>query len=109
MAREAALFRAQGAEESQEIRAKADRDAVVLRADAQRDADQTRGAGDAQRARIFATAFGKDPDFFDFYRSMQAYTTGLKASNTRLVLSPKSAFFQYFLPPAAANTVPPAH
>ncbi len=108
-AREAALFRAQGAEESQEIRAKADRDAVVLRADAQRDADQTRGAGDAQRARIFATAFGKDPDFFDFYRSMQAYTTGLKASNTRLVLSPKSAFFQYFLPPAAANTVPPAH
>ncbi|HEY0147041.1 MAG TPA: protease modulator HflC [Methylovirgula sp.] len=108
-AREAALFRAQGAEESQEIRAKADRDAVVLRADAQRDADQTRGAGDAQRARIFATAFGKDPDFFAFYRSMQAYTTGLKASNTRLVLSPKSAFFQYFLPPAGANTVPPAH
>ncbi|MEJ0050966.1 MAG: protease modulator HflC [Methylovirgula sp.] len=108
-AREAALFRAQGAEESQEIRAKADRDAVVLRADAQRDADQTRGAGDAQRARIFATAFGKDPDFFAFYRSMQAYTTGLKASNTRLVLSPKSAFFQYFLPPAGANTLPPAH
>jgi modulator of FtsH protease HflC len=108
-AREAALFRAQGAEESQEIRAKADRDAVVLRADAQRDADQTRGAGDAERARIFAAAFGKDPDFFAFYRSMQAYTTGLKASNTRLVLSPKSAFFQYFWPPSGTNTAPPAH
>jgi modulator of FtsH protease HflC len=108
-AREAALFRAQGAEESQEIRAKADRDAVVLRADAQRDADQTRGAGDAERARIFAAAFGKDPDFFAFYRSMQAYTTGLKASNTRLVLSPKSAFFQYFWPPSGTNTAAPAH
>jgi modulator of FtsH protease HflC len=108
-AREAALFRAQGAEESQEIRAKADRDAVVLRADAQRDADQTRGAGDAERARIFAAAFGKDPDFFAFYRSMQAYTTGLKASNTRLVLSPKSAFFQYFWPPSGTNTASPAH
>lgn len=108
-AREAALFRAQGAEELQEIRAKADRDAVVLRADAQRDADQTRGAGDAERARIFAAAFGKDPDFFAFYRSMQAYTTGLKASNTRLVLSPKSAFFQYFWPPNGTNTAPPAH
>jgi modulator of FtsH protease HflC len=108
-AREAALFRAQGAEESQEIRAKADRDAVVLRADAQRDADQTRGAGDAERARIFAAAFGKDPDFFAFYRSMQAYTTGLKPSNTRLVLSPKSAFFQYFLPPSAGKTTAPEH
>jgi modulator of FtsH protease HflC len=108
-ARQAALFRAQGAEESQEIRAKADRDAVVLRADAQRDADQTRGAGDAERARIFAAAFGKDPDFFAFYRSMQAYTTGLKASNTRLVLSPKSAFFQYFWPPASAAAPTPAH
>ncbi len=106
-ARQAALYRAQGAEESQEIKAKADRDAVVLRADAQRDADQTRGAGDAERARIFAAAFGKDPGFFAFYRSMQAYTTGLKASNTRLVLSPKSAFFQYFWPPAEANTAPP--
>jgi modulator of FtsH protease HflC len=108
-AREAALFRAQGAEESQEIRAKADRDAVVLRADAQRDADRTRGAGDAERARIFAAAFGKDPDFFAFYRSMQAYTTGLKPSNTRMVLSPKSAFFQYFWPPSGTNTAAPAH
>jgi membrane protease subunit HflC len=95
-ARQAALFRAQGTEEAQEITAKADRDAVVLKADAQRDADKIRGAGDAERARIFAAAFGKDPDFFTFYRSMQAYVTGLKSSNTSFVLSPKSAFFRLF-------------
>ena len=73
-----------------------------LRADAQRDADQIRGAGDAERAKIFAAAFGKDPEFFAFYRSMQAYVTGLKASDTRFVLSPKSAFFQFFAPAAQA-------
>jgi modulator of FtsH protease HflC len=105
-ARQAALYRAQGSEESQEIKAKADRDAVVLRADAQRDADQIRGAGDAERARIFAAAFGKDPDFFAFYRSMQAYVTGLKSSNTRYVLSPKSAFFRFFAPAGEAAPAP---
>jgi modulator of FtsH protease HflC len=105
-ARQAALYRAQGSEESQEIKAKADRDAVVLRADAQRDADQIRGAGDAERARIFAAAFGKDPDFFAFYRSMQAYVTGLKSSNTRYVLSPKSAFFRFFAPAGEAASAP---
>jgi len=105
-ARQAALYRAQGTEEAQEITAKADRDAVVLKADAQRDADQIRGAGDATRARIFAAAFGKDPDFFSFYRSMQAYVTGLRPSDTSFVLSPKSAFFRFFSPVgdgAAAN------
>lgn len=105
-ARQAALYRAQGSEESQEIKAKADRDAVVLRADAQRDADQIRGAGDAERARIFAAAFGKDPDFFAFYRSMQAYVSGLKSSNTRYVLSPKSAFFRFFAPSGEAAPAP---
>jgi modulator of FtsH protease HflC len=108
-AREAALYRAQGAEQSQEIKAKADRDVVVLRAEAQRDADKTRGAGDAERARIFAAAFSKDPDFFAFYRSMQAYLTGLKPSDTRLVLSPKSAFFRYFSAPGDAAAATPAH
>ena len=63
---------------AQTITAKADRDVVVLRGDAQRQADQTRGEGDAERNRIFAEAYGKDPDFFAFYRSMQAYETGLK-------------------------------
>lgn len=101
-AREAALYRAQGSEQGQTITAKADRDVVVLRADAQRQADQIRGAGDAERNRIFAEAYGKDPDFFAFYRSMQAYENGLKPSNTRFVLSPNSAFFRYFAAPAPA-------
>lgn len=95
-AREAAANRAQGNEQSQEIRAKAERDAVVIQADAQRQADQTRGAGEAERNRIFAEAYGKDPDFFAFYRSMTAYEAALKTSDTRFILAPKSSFFRYF-------------
>jgi membrane protease subunit HflC len=95
-AREAAEYRAQGAEQAQKITAKADRDVVVLRGDAQKQADQVRGEGDATRNKIFADAYGKDPDFFAFYRSMQAYETGLKAGDTRMVLSPKSDFFRFF-------------
>jgi len=110
-AREAAEYRAQGSEMAQKITAKADRDVVVLRGDAQRQADQTRGEGDAERNRIFAEAFGKDPDFFAFYRSMQAYEAGLKAGDTRLVISPKSDFFRFFgspvgQPPKAATATP---
>jgi modulator of FtsH protease HflC len=95
-AREANEFRAKGSEQSQTIKAKADRDVVVLLGNAQRQAYQTRGEGDAERNRIFAEAFGKDPDFFAFYRSMQAYETGLKGGETRMVVSPKSDFFRYF-------------
>jgi membrane protease subunit HflC len=95
-AREAAEFRAQGAEMAQKITAKADRDVVVLRGEAQRQADQVRGEGEAERNRIFAEAYGQDPDFFGFYRSMQAYTTGLKSSDTRMVISPDSEFFRFF-------------
>ncbi len=95
-AREAAEYRAQGAEQAQKITAKADRDVVVLRGDAQKQADQLRGEGDATRNKIFADAYGKDPDFFAFYRSMQAYETGLKPGDTRMVLSPKSDFFRFF-------------
>jgi membrane protease subunit HflC len=101
-AREAAEYRAQGAEQSQKITAKADRDVVVLRGDAQKQADQVRGEGDAQRNKIFAEAYSKDPDFFAFYRSMQAYENGLKGSETRMVLSPKSDFFRYFNSPNPA-------
>ncbi len=107
-AREAALYRAQGVEQAQKITATADRDAVVLRADAQRQADQIRGQGDAERNRIFAEAYGKDPDFFAFYRSMQAYETGLKAGDTRFVLTPKSAFFRFFATPTPAPGGQPA-
>ena len=95
-AREAAEFRAQGAEQAQRITSKADRDVVVLRAQAQQQADQLRGEGEAERNGIFAEAYGKDPDFFSFWRSMQAYEAGLKSSDTRLILSPNSQFFRFF-------------
>jgi len=102
--REAAEFRAQGSQKSQEIRAKADRDVTVIVAEAQSKAEQTRGEGDAKRNRIFAEAFGKDPDFFAFYRSMQAYEAGLRANDTRLVLRPDSDFFKYFGNPMGKGT-----
>jgi membrane protease subunit HflC len=94
--REAAEFRAQGSQRSQEIKARADRDVTVLVADAQSKSEKIRGEGDAERNRIFAEAYGKDPNFFSFYRSMQAYETGLRPNDTRLVLKPDSDFFRYF-------------
>jgi membrane protease subunit HflC len=105
-AREAAEFRAQGAEAAQRIRAKADRDVVILRADAQRQADQTRGEGDAERNRIFAEAYNADPNFFAFYRSMQAYEAGLRSGDTRLILSPTSEFFRFFGQPDGKKPAP---
>ena len=94
--REAAEFRAQGSQRSQEIRARADRDVTVLIAEAQSKGKQTRGEGDAERNRIYAEAYGRDPDFFTFYRSMQAYESGLRSNDTRMVLKPDSDFFRYF-------------
>jgi len=98
--REAAEFRAQGAQRAQEIRSRADREVTVLVAEAQSRAEQIRGDGDAKRNQIFAEAFNKDPDFFAFYRSMQAYEAGLKANDTRLLLKPDSSFFRYFNDPS---------
>jgi membrane protease subunit HflC len=100
--REAAEFRAQGSEKSQEIRARADRDVTVQVADATQRGEQARGEGDADRTRIFAQAYGKDPEFYAFYRSMQAYEAGLRSDNTRLVLPPDSHFFQFFAGPSPA-------
>ena len=77
---------------------------LVIVAEAQSKAEQTRGEGDAKRNRIFAEAFGKDPDFFAFYRSMQAYEAGLRANDTRLVLRPDSDFFKYFDNPMGKGT-----
>jgi modulator of FtsH protease HflC len=94
--REAAEFRAQGGQKAQEIRSRADRDATVIVAEANSQAEQTRGAGDGERNRLFAEAYGKDPDFFAFYRSMTAYENGLKSSDTRFLLKPDSDFFKYF-------------
>jgi membrane protease subunit HflC len=97
--REAAEFRAQGTQKSQEIRARADRDVTVLVAEATSTAEKTRGEGDAERNRIFAEAFGRDPDFFAFYRTMQAYEAGLRHNDTRMLLKPDSEFFRYFNDP----------
>jgi modulator of FtsH protease HflC len=105
-AREAAEYRAKGSETAQTITATADRDVVVLRGNAQRQADQTRGEGDAERNRIFAEAYGKDPDFFAFYRSMQAYENGLKSGETRMVLNPRSDFFRFFGSPNGQAATP---
>jgi membrane protease subunit HflC len=94
--REAAEFRAQGSQKSQAIRAKADRDVTVLVADANQQSEQIRGQGDATRNQIFADAYGQDPGFFAFYRSMQSYERSMQQSNTRMVLRPDSDFFRYF-------------
>jgi len=97
--REAAEFRAQGSQKSQEIRAKADRDVTVLLAEANSRAEQIRGQGDGERNRIFADAYNRDQDFFAFYRSMQAYDKSMQRSDTRLVLKPDTDFFRYFSSP----------
>ena len=94
--REAKEFRAQGAEIGQRIRARADREKTVLLADAQKQAEILRGEGDGQAVRIFAEAFGRDIDFFAFYRSMAAYREALGGDDTSMVLSPDSEFFRYF-------------
>jgi modulator of FtsH protease HflC len=94
--REATEIRSEGNAAANRIRATADRQATVIKAEATRKSEQTRGEGDAERNRIFAEAFGKDPDFFAFYRSMQAYEKGLASKDTRLVISPNSDFFKYF-------------
>jgi len=118
--REAAEFRAQGAQRGQEIRSRADRDVTVLVADATSKSEQIRGEGDAQRNQIFADAYNRDTDFFAFYRSMQAYENGLRHNDTRLVLKPNTNFFRYFndptgkgdtagAPPAASATPAPSH
>jgi modulator of FtsH protease HflC len=98
--RQAAEFRAQGSQRAAETRAKADRDVTVLIAEAQSTGEQLRGQGDAERNRIFAEAFGRDPDFFSFYRSMQAYEAGLRSTDTRMLLRPDSDFFRYFGDPS---------
>jgi modulator of FtsH protease HflC len=94
--REAADLRANGQQQAAGIRARAEREATVIVAEATRRAEEVRGQGDAEKNRILAEAFGQDPSFFAFYRSMQAYEQGLRPGDTRLVLSPNSDFFRYF-------------
>ena len=94
--REAKEFRAQGAEIAAKITSTADKDVTVLLANAKKQSEIMKGEGDGQRNKIFADAFGKDAQFFAFYRAMQAYETSLIGGNTSLVLSPDSAFFKFF-------------
>ena len=94
---EAELIRARGREAAQRIKAIADRQVIELESKANRDSEITRGEGDAERNRVFAEAFSRDEDFFDFYRSMEAYRKSLADSDTTVVLSPDSEFFRFFL------------
>ncbi len=112
---EAAFLRARGQEAAQTLRAIAERQAVEIVASARRDSEILRGEGDAERNSVFASAFGQDPEFFEFYRSMQAYRTALGATGTTMLLSPDSEFFSYFQSdslsgetpvPAAPNGIP---
>ncbi len=93
--REATDERARGNEAAQRVRAQADRTVVELVSEAKREAEVTRGEADAQRNNIFAQAYGKDSEFFEFYRSLTAYTRALKAGNSSIVMSPDSEFFNY--------------
>ena len=94
--REAKEFRAQGAEIAQKIRSTADKDVTVILAQANKKSEIMKGEGDGQRNKIFADAFGRDPQFFAFYRAMQAYEKALIGGETSLVLSPDSDFFKFF-------------
>lgn len=108
--REAADIRAQGSELAQGIRARADREVTVIKADASQKAETLRGQADAESNRIYAEAYGRDPSFFAFFRSMQAYETGLgsgASGGTRLVLSPDSDFFRYFVDPSGRSAESP--
>jgi membrane protease subunit HflC len=100
---EARQIRAEGAEAALRTRAFADREVTVILANAQRDSEILRGLGDAKAIELFAEAFGKDIEFFSFYRSMQAYRTALGADDTTMVLSPDSDFFQFFSSMTGAN------
>jgi modulator of FtsH protease HflC len=103
--REAAEFRAEGSQKAQAIRAKADRDVTVIVADANSQAETIRGQGDAEGNAIFAAAYGQDPGFFAFYRSMRAYELSFQHGNTNLVLGPDLDFFRYFGDPSGRAPV----
>ena len=94
--REAKEFRAKGAEMAITITSTADKEVTVILADAEKQSQILKGEGDGQRNKIFADAFGQDPQFFAFYRAMQAYETALIGGETSLILSPDSEFFKFF-------------
>jgi membrane protease subunit HflC len=94
--REAKEFRAQGAEIAQTIKSTADKQVTIILAEANKKSEILKGEGDGRRNKIFADAFGKDPEFFSFYRAMQSYEKSLIGGDTSLILSPDSEFFRFF-------------
>lgn len=116
---EAERLRARGREAAQRIRARADREVVEIVAEARKESEILRGEGEAERNATFADAFQRDPEFFEFYRSMAAYGQALEGTGTTMVLSPDSEFLRFFkdsggvpasgaTPPAAGAAPPPA-
>ena len=94
--REAKEFRAEGAEIAQTVRSTADKEVTIILAEANKKSEILKGEGDGKRNKIFANAFGKDPNFFSFYRAMQSYEKSLIGGETSLILSPDSEFFRFF-------------
>ncbi len=101
--RAANQYRAQGAEDAQKIRSQADKERTILLAEAHKKAEILRGEGDGEATHIFAESFGQDPDFFQFYRTMQAYRKSLSSKDTTLVMSPDNDFLRYMEKGAATN------
>jgi membrane protease subunit HflC len=96
------LYRGEGTQAAKTVRANADRERTVILADAQRNAQKVRGEGDAKAIQIYADAYGQDPKFFAFYRSLQAYRDALNGNTTSFVLNPSNSFFRFFENPDGA-------
>jgi len=105
---QAAQYRGEGAEAAQTVRANAERERTVILAEAQRDAQRVRGEGDAQAIKTYADAYGRDKQFFAFYRSLQAYRTALNNHDTSFVLTPDSSFFHFFNGLSGTGGSPPS-
>jgi membrane protease subunit HflC len=99
-------LRSSGSAESEKIRADADRQRTVILAEAFRDAEKTKGEGDAKASAIYAEAFGKNPEFYKFYRSLEAYRATFKTHSDVMVLDSNSEFFKYFRSPGGAAAAP---
>lgn len=94
--KEAREIRAKGAEEAAKIRAEADKQKTIILAEANKESDLARGNGEAEATKIYANSYGRDPEFADFYRSMNAYKEAFKSDKTKMIISPDGEFFKYF-------------
>lgn len=105
-ARVANELRSTGYADSEKIRADADKQRVMILAEAYRDAQKDMGAGDAEASRIYAEAFGKNPEFYKFYRSLEAYRASFKTKNDMMIVDPNSEFLKYFKTPGSSGSAP---